>query len=411
MGPPCPGTSSPAARESIGGWFIAVGQHRCKAAAGSFFSRALHGRAAAGPAEPLAQMLRATGAAGDVLEPSLRCNMLRRGRGRLGPGCPSFTLAKFRLLLLNERGTRQERNPDGRRQRGGGGGDGGGRLSWELRQQKAAPLSAIFMLCRDGMNPAQSRRETAELRGTGSRYMGSILPYSKGTRVVKERTVQSCFARLDPAFGFGVIPFVWRGSDAAPLRPAVSPLRTRESQRDGPRGRQHHGPGVAVDKALLLSGPKNPAKHFAACSTVPGCLPAALGSSFPPPKPGLHGREILGHQSHDSASQVLFNSFSFLGYQAELSAQRKSAANPHPAVQPHGLSRARGTHVPGSVLPKAEHHPRGAAALLLPQVQGNPRAVGSFLQEAPLPGGTTSLGAAREERGCVRLGGARLTGV
>lgn len=68
------------------------------------------------------QMLRETGAAGDGLEPSLRCNTLRRVQGRLGPGCPSFALAKFRLLLLNERGMRQERNPDGRRQRGGGGG-------------------------------------------------------------------------------------------------------------------------------------------------------------------------------------------------------------------------------------------------------------------------------------------------
>lgn len=123
MGPPCPGTSSPAARESVEGWFIAVRQHRCKAVAvffflGCFMGEQQRGRLSCSPH----QMLRAMGAAGDVLKPSLRCNTLRRSRGRMGPGCPSFALAKFRLPLLNERGTRQERNPDGGRQRGGGGG-------------------------------------------------------------------------------------------------------------------------------------------------------------------------------------------------------------------------------------------------------------------------------------------------
>lgn len=85
---------------------------------GTFMGERQRGRLSRSPR----QMLPVTDAAGDVLDPSPRHSVLRRGRGRLGPGCPRLALAKFRLLLLNERGTRQERNPNGRRQRGGGGG-------------------------------------------------------------------------------------------------------------------------------------------------------------------------------------------------------------------------------------------------------------------------------------------------
>lgn len=212
-GPSRAGSSSPAARKGVGSWFITVGRQRCEAAAGffcfpgTFMGERQRGRLSRSPR----RMLPVPDAAGDVLDPSPRHSVLRRGRGRLGPGCPRLALAKFRLLLLNERGTRQERNPNGRRQRGGGGGDGGGGLNSGIRQQKAGPLSAIILLHSDGIHPAQARREGTELRGTGSRYRGSILPYGKGIWVVEERRAQTCFSKVGSCLWLWCNPFCWEG--------------------------------------------------------------------------------------------------------------------------------------------------------------------------------------------------------
>lgn len=223
-GPPCPGTGSPAAREGVGGRFSTVGQQRCEAVArffpGPFVGEWQQGRLSRLPR----QMLPVTDAAGDVLEASLRRSALRRGRGRPGPGCPGFELAKFLLLLLNERGTGQERKPNGRRQRGGGG-DGGGGLSSGLRQQKAGTLSAIIPPCRDGMYPAQARREGAEPWGTGSRYGDSILPCSKGIWVMKERRAQTCFCKVGSCLWLRCNPFHLEGEQCCASEARGVPAR------------------------------------------------------------------------------------------------------------------------------------------------------------------------------------------
>lgn len=109
-------------------------------------------------------------------------------------------------------------------------------------------------------------------------------------------------ARSDPAFGFGVIPFVGRGSGAAPLRAGGVPDRGA----GGSAGWQHHGPGVAVGKALLLSGPKKPCKALSCVAPLPPCR----GDRQPWAAQG----EILRHRSCDSASQVLFNYLGFFGW-------------------------------------------------------------------------------------------------
>lgn len=164
-GPSLPGSSSRVAREGVEGSSLlgnSVVKRRRVIFPWSFVGERQRGRLS----RSSCRMLPMTDAAGDVLAPSPRRSALRRGRGRLGPGCPWLALAKFRLLLLNERGMRQERNPNGRRRRGGGG-EG---LSSGFRQQKAGRPPAIVLLCRDGIHPAQARREGADHRGTGSRY-------------------------------------------------------------------------------------------------------------------------------------------------------------------------------------------------------------------------------------------------
>lgn len=187
-----------------------------------------------------------------------------------------------------------------------------------------------------------------------------------------------------------------------PLRPGVSLLGAQGAQRGDPQGRQH--PVLLLESPDALRSQK-PCKALFWVSASPGACAATMGSPFPPPKPELHRGEILGHQSCDSASQALLIFIFFFdgSYQAKLSAQRKSASNPHPAVQPHGQSRAHGTQDPSSILPQAEHHP--------PRFKAIPGLLGPSCIQEPLSSGATSLRAARQERGCVCPGRAGLTGV
>lgn len=114
-----------------------------------------------------------------------------------------------------------------------------------------------------------------------------------------------------------------------------------------------HGPGNTTAamwlwvKPCCSAAPKTLQSAFlrGTSPAMPRCLPAR--APVQPPW-GAQGTSCAT-KVMTQLSQVLLNIIFLVGCQAELSAERKSAAR--------GLSRARGTWIPGSILPRAQHHP------------------------------------------------------